>query len=89
MPAYFRMRVSAVSVDPPTPLFKIFCSGLLCDIAQRANSNPVVLRYRDDANVITVGRVFVPQLDVTPGPVNDDEAVFCKCLDDVASREIA
>jgi len=77
-----------VPVDPPTPLFEFFRSELLCDIAQRADPNPVMLWDRDNANVIVVGRVVVPQFDVAPGPANNEGAIFCECLDDVASRKI-
>ncbi len=81
--------VSALLLDPLTPLLEVLRPGLVCDVAQRANSDPVVLRYRDDADIIVVCRVLVPQLDVATSSVNNDEAVFRECLDDVAPREIA
>ena len=68
--------MSALLVDPLTPLPEVLRSGLLCNVAQRANSDPVVLRYGDDADIIVVCRVLVPQFDVATGPVNNDEAVL-------------
>jgi hypothetical protein len=81
--------VLALLLDPLTPLLEVLRPGLLCDVAQRANSDPVVFRYRDDADIVAVCRVLVPRLNVATSSINDDEAVFREWFNNITPGGVA
>jgi hypothetical protein len=69
-----------VPVDPRTERVEVTRPRLFGNRAQRSGVDSVVHRHAHHPDVVVVGRVFVPEFDVTTRPVDDENRFFVSAL---------
>jgi hypothetical protein len=67
-------------VDPRTERVEVTRTRLLGNRPQRSGVDAVVHRHTYHPNVLVVGRMLVPEFDVTASPVDDKKPVLLRAL---------